>query len=208
MDDPFELLGVAPDAPPDDVAAAYRAAAKRFHPDIAGDDATAAARMAEINAAYDAIRNGDAAAGHEAAAAAAAGDRPAGTGNQALGAWLPERTRRALGRELLVALAENEPVRLVTDASTWASPSARLVATDRRLLWLHDDAVTHRVRSLRFRDIAGVEQRLQWPRRRRAALRVRTTSGRRLAFADLAPEVAAQLERLTTGGSAAARSGG
>lgn len=186
MDDPFELLGVTRDAPPDDVAAAYRAAAKRFHPDVAGDDERAAARMAEINAAYDAIRAGE------------VPDDPSDTGEADVpvrgpGAWLREDTRRALGRELLRALDDGEPVRLVTDASTWASPRARLAVTDRRLLWLHDDAVTHRVRSLRFRDIAGVEHRLAWPRRRTAAVRLRTTAGRRLAFADLPLDVGEQL---------------
>jgi hypothetical protein len=55
--------------------------------------------------------------------------------------------------------------------------------------------VTHRVRSLRLRDIARVEDRLAWPRRRRGEVRVETTSGRRLAFADLAPEVAEELAR-------------
>lgn len=184
MDDPFELLGVTPDAPPDDVAAAYRAAAKRFHPDVAGDDERAAARMAEINAAYDAIRAGEAAPAAPPADAVAV---------PRTGGWLREDVRRALGRELLRALDDGEPVRFVTDASTWASPQARLAVTDRRLLWLHDDAVTHRVRSLRFRDIARVEQRLAWPRRRRAAVRLRTTAGRRLSFADLPLDVAEQL---------------
>ncbi|MDQ3742749.1 MAG: J domain-containing protein, partial [Actinomycetota bacterium] len=42
--DPFAVLGVAPDASLDDVAASYRELAKRFHPDRAGADA--ARRMA------------------------------------------------------------------------------------------------------------------------------------------------------------------
>ena len=60
--------------------------------------------------------------------------------------------RRALGRELLDALEPDEQVALVTPAATWASPSTLLAVTDRRLLWLLDDAVGNRVRSLRFRD--------------------------------------------------------
>jgi hypothetical protein len=178
--DPFAVLGVTPGTSAADVAAAYRAAAKRWHPDVAGADEVAATRMAELNAAYDAIRNGEAA--------------PVPTRTRApAGAWLSEEKRRLLGRELLTALAPQEPVRLVTDTATWASPSARLVVTDRRLIWLHDDAVVHRVRSLRFADVKHAEERLRWPRRRRASVRVTTNSGRRLEFADLDPAVAADL---------------
>ncbi len=190
--DPYALLGVTPDASPDEVTAAYRAAAKRFHPDVAGPEA--AALMAQVNAAYDAIRDGDqtvrgAGVSTPVQTVGDDADRPV----HVLGAWLPEETRRKLGRELLTALNENEPVRLICDVSTWASPSARLAVTDRRLLWLHDDAVTHRVRSLRFGDVAQVEQRLQWPRKRRATVKVHTTAGRKLSFADLAPATASQL---------------
>ena len=64
--------------------------------------------------------------------------------------------RRALGPELLEALAQSEAVRLVTPASTWASPRAVLAVTERRLLWLLDDAPVGRVRSLAFRDVATV----------------------------------------------------
>jgi hypothetical protein len=183
--DPFAVLGVTPGASAADIAAAYRAAAKRWHPDVAGSDDVAASRMAELNAAYDAIRAAD--------ATAVAPEAPRAPTRPPAGAWLPEDTRRLVGRELVGALASQEPVRLVTDTATWTSPRARLVLTDRRLLWLHDDAVIHRVRSLRLSDVARAEQRLQWPRRRRATVRVITTAGRRLEFADLEPDVAARL---------------
>ena len=81
-------------------------------------------------------------------------------------AWLAEPMRRALGPELLAALHPGEDVALVTPASVWASPQALLAVTDRRLLWLLDDAVTGRVRSLDLAAITGVETRLAWPRRR------------------------------------------
>ncbi len=193
--DPFAVLGVTPGASAADIAAAYRAAAKRWHPDVAGSDGVAASRMAELNAAYDAIRAAD-------AAPAAREPEPAPARPPA-GAWLPEDTRRLVGRELLGALAPQEAVRLVTDTATWTSPRARLVLTDRRLLWLHDDAIVHRVRSLRLSDVAGAEQRLQWPRRRRATVRVLTTAGRRLEFADLDPGVATRLIAALPIGSAA-----
>jgi hypothetical protein len=191
--DPHAVLGVQPGASPAEVAAAYRRLAKEWHPDVAGA-AAAVARMAEINAAYAALRDGGGGAvngtpgGPGGVAAAGARRAPAG-------AWLAEDVRRALGRELLAALEPGEPVELVTPAATWASPQSVLVLTDRRLLWLLDDAPTNRVRSLRFRDVAGAERRLTWPRRRRAELRVHTRGGRRHAFADLGPAVADAIAR-------------
>jgi hypothetical protein len=185
--DPFAVLGVAPDASAEEVATAYRRLAKRWHPDRAG--AQAAARMAEINAAYDLLRAERWLERHGRTAP------PVATRRAAAGAWLAEAVRRALGGELLRALEDREAVAMVTPTSTWASPQALLAVTDRRLLWLLDDAPTHRVRSLRFHDVAGVEQRLGRPLRRSAVLRVRTSGGRRLTFADLRPATAAAIAR-------------
>jgi DnaJ domain len=189
--DPFAVLGVAPDASADEVAAAYRTLAKRWHPDRAAG-AQAARRMAEINAAYDLLRSErwQARRGRSEPAA-----RPAPARRGRHGAWLTEPLRRALGRELLGALEEGEDVAMVTPVSTWASPQALLAVTDRRLLWLLDDAPTHRVRALRFRDVAAVEERVGRPLRRSAVLRVRTIAGRKLAFADLRPATAAAIVR-------------
>ena len=55
--DPFAALDLPPGASPEEVASAYRSLAKRWHPDRGGG-AAAAARMAEINAAYDVLRAG------------------------------------------------------------------------------------------------------------------------------------------------------
>ena len=170
------------------MAAAYRAQAKRWHPDRGGGE-EAARRMAEINAAYDLLRAG---AAH--AARAARPQRPARR-RGARGSWLAEPVRRALGPELLEALADREAVRFVTPASTWASPHAVLAVTERRLLWLLDDAPVARVRSLAFRDVAAVALRVRRPRRRAATLVLRTTAGRRHSFADLQPHTAAAIER-------------
>ena len=49
--DPFAVLGVGPDASPDEVRAARRRLAAEFHPDHGGDNA----RMGEINAAFDLV---------------------------------------------------------------------------------------------------------------------------------------------------------
>lgn len=182
--DPLATLGLGPSATPEEVAAAYRALAKRWHPDHAGDTQEAARRMAEINAAHDALRAGSAPAAAAGAPAAPVAPR------RAAGHWLPERTRRSLGRELLAALQEGEEVELVTPVATWKSPRALLAVTDRRLLWLLDDAISHRVHSLRWRDVVRVEHRLRRPLRRTAVLRVETKLGRRLEWAELPPDTA------------------
>jgi DnaJ-like protein len=193
--DPFAILGVRRDASPEEVTAAYRRLAKRWHPDRAAEH-QAALRMAEINAAYDLLRSERwlADRGRSVAPQAQRPD-PARAARRTRGAWLPEPIRRALGGELLAALEEGEKVALVTPASTWASPQALLALTDRRLLWLLDDVPTHRVRSLRLRDIGSAESHVRRPRGRSATLRVRTTAGRRLTFAGLRPVTAAEIAR-------------
>jgi hypothetical protein len=165
--DPYAVLGVRPGSSEREVAAAYKELAKRFHPDRGGG-AEGERRMTEINVAYELLR------GAEPAAAPPPADP----------------LRSAVGAELRQALAPEETVRLVTPTSTWASPRALLVVTERRLLWLLDDAPVARVRSLAFRDVAAVEERR---RRRRSTLTVRTLTGRRHAFHDLRPHTAATI---------------
>jgi hypothetical protein len=188
--DPYAVLGVRPGTPEKQIAAAYRDAAKRWHPDRSAG-AEAEVRMAEINAAYDLVR---AAAQHEVTASRTGGDpTPApAAGHAVRGDWLIPPLRLALGRELLGTLNVGEDVRLVTPTSTWASPRAILAVTDRRLLWLLDDAPVARVHSLAFRNVAQISHRV---RRRHAALTVRTLAGRRHVFHDLRPHTAATIER-------------
>jgi curved DNA-binding protein CbpA len=50
----YSVLGVHQDADDADIASAYRALARVYHPDIAGDGANA--RMSSINAAWDRLR--------------------------------------------------------------------------------------------------------------------------------------------------------
>ena len=170
-----------------EVSAAYREQAKRWHPDRGGGE-EAARRMAEINAAYDLLR---ASFSHQASPLPPRPQRR----RAARGSWLSEAVRKALGPELLDALSDREAVRLVTPTSTWASPRAVLAVTEKRLLWLLDDAPVARVRSLAFRDVQAVGLRVHRPRRRAATLSVRTIGGRRHSFADLRPHTAAVIER-------------
>lgn len=63
MRDAYQVLGLGPRASRDDVRAAYRRLARRWHPDLhatAGPELRldAERRMKELNAAYDAIRTG------------------------------------------------------------------------------------------------------------------------------------------------------
>lgn len=189
--DPFALLGVEPGAPLEDVTAAYRRLAKQWHPDRAGDEA--ARRMVEINAAYEIVRSG---AWQQRASSRPQRPEPPATATEVArrvpaGGWLSEAVRRALGPELLSALRTGEEVVVVAPVSVWASPQALLAVTDRRLLWLLDDAVTGRVRTLGIDAITAVQTRLAWPRRRRAVLKVSRRNGRRpIAFSDLRPETA------------------
>jgi hypothetical protein len=180
--DPFAVLGVTASATEAELAAAYRELAKEWHPDRRGE--AGQERMAEINVAYELLR------------AAAAQRRPAPARESSLRAGgLSAAMRRALGPELLDALSEGEAVRLVTPASTWASPRTILAVTDRRLLWLLDDAPVARVRAASLRDIVEVVRRVRRPRRRVATLQLRFTSGRRVSFAELRPWTAAAIER-------------
>ena len=52
MNDPFQILGVSPAASEDEIKAAYRQLAKKYHPDLNPGSATAEAKMKEINEAY------------------------------------------------------------------------------------------------------------------------------------------------------------
>jgi DnaJ domain len=203
--DPHAVLGVDAAASADELTAAYRALAKRWHPDRHAGAAAGEAerRMAEINSAYELLRSTAWQQHHR--------DRPPPPGGAApaarpvAGAWLPEATRRALGPEPLSALRQGEEVRLVAPVSAWASPQALLAVTDRRLLWLLDDAVTGRVRSLDLAAITGLQARLSWPRRRSATVRVSRRNGRRpITFGDLRPQTAQAIARLVTGRAAAA----
>jgi len=57
IDDPYQILGVSRDASDDEIKRAYRALAKKYHPDRNPGDEAAAKKMQQINAAYEQIKN-------------------------------------------------------------------------------------------------------------------------------------------------------
>lgn len=189
MDDPHAVLGVGREAGPDEVARAFRALAKRWHPDRnAGPEA--AQQMLRINEAYELLKQqfeGQAAAPNGATAPPRQRQDA-----RAPGDWLPSGVRRTLGPELLRALRDREPVSAVASGYTGGS-KAVVAATSHRLLWLLDEAVSGRIRSLDYTAIAGVKVDGGRPWRRGSRVTVRATNGKRFRFSHLDRTAAARL---------------
>ena len=57
MNDPYAVLGVSKNATEAEITKAYRALARKYHPDLNPGDKTAEAKMKEINAAYEQIKD-------------------------------------------------------------------------------------------------------------------------------------------------------
>jgi len=56
--DYYEVLGVSRDASPDDIRKAYRALARKYHPDV-NKDADAETKFKEINEAYEILSSAE-----------------------------------------------------------------------------------------------------------------------------------------------------
>lgn len=75
MNDPYKVLGVSRDATDDEIKAAYRELAKKYHPDNYADSPLAdlvEEKMKEINEAYDTIRK-ERAGGRQGASSSSGG---------------------------------------------------------------------------------------------------------------------------------------
>ncbi len=53
--DYYEVLGVGPNAAAEQIKAAYRKLARRYHPDLNRNDKTAETRFKEVQEAYDVL---------------------------------------------------------------------------------------------------------------------------------------------------------
>ncbi|MBQ8345457.1 MAG: DnaJ domain-containing protein, partial [Clostridia bacterium] len=59
MNDPYQILGVSPDASDEEIKKAYRGLARKYHPDKYRDSdlaELASEKMKEVNAAYEQIQ--------------------------------------------------------------------------------------------------------------------------------------------------------
>ncbi|MCD7845923.1 MAG: DnaJ domain-containing protein [Oscillospiraceae bacterium] len=54
---PYDVLGVKPDASDEEISKAHKRLAKKYHPDLNPNNAAAAEKMGQINRAYDEIKN-------------------------------------------------------------------------------------------------------------------------------------------------------
>src|SRR6266545_3559051 len=66
MRDPYEALGVSPDASAADIKKAYRRLAKRYHPDSTGGDKVKEDRFKEVSTAYDILGDAEKRARYDA----------------------------------------------------------------------------------------------------------------------------------------------
>lgn len=74
MRDPYEVLGIPQGASDDEIKAAYRKLAKKYHPDLNGGSAEAEAKMKEVNEAYHTLIK------HKSTGGAQSGGYSSGTG--------------------------------------------------------------------------------------------------------------------------------
>ena len=97
MRDPYEVLGVSPDADDDEVKRAYRDLARKYHPDNYQNNPLAdlaEEKMKEINEAYDAITKGRTGGSGSGGYAYSYG----GQQRQSAGAGIFAQARRAIER--------------------------------------------------------------------------------------------------------------
>jgi len=96
--DPYEALGVKPDASAEDIKKAYRKLARRYHPDSTGGDKVKEDRFKEVSTAYDILGDPDKRARYDSMRKGGFGGGPGGgDGNFDLGDLLAQMFGGAAG---------------------------------------------------------------------------------------------------------------
>jgi len=134
------VLGVARDAPTDEIERAFRLMARRIHPDHHGGDGAAEERMKQLNAiratltdpsaraAYDARLSGELAIRRAARVAARARSAPTPTPR----GWVPKRGAAWLGRDRHDAAP---PAAAVPTPAPGRAPEVERAEQVWRLIW-------------------------------------------------------------------------
>jgi hypothetical protein len=124
----YEVLGVPVDATPDEVRAAYRAAARDHHPDAGGD----ADRMRALNQAWGVLSDPHRRAVYDRELNGSAGRSGEDSGSSGFGpyAW-PYDADLGLSADELAELADDQPVAPVRGVEGWwaITPPATFVAS-------------------------------------------------------------------------------
>ncbi len=101
MNDPYKVLGVSRDATDDEIKAAYRELAKKYHPDNYADNPLSdlvEEKMKEINEAYDMIRKERAGGGSSGSAGSSGGYGGTYNGYSGTGNLMKVRQLISMGR--------------------------------------------------------------------------------------------------------------
>lgn len=113
--DPYQVLGVSPNASDDEIRQAYRSLAKKYHPDNYVNSPladVAAEKMKQINAAYDEIRQMRSGGGQNATQAPRSGSGSSGSGKSTSDVYARIRTCIASGYlDMAQELLQRTPVK-------------------------------------------------------------------------------------------------
>ncbi len=156
--DPFKVLGVTREAPPEVIRAAYGAWVKRYHPDHPDHPEDALSTMQNVNEAYDILRDPEKRAAYERAAKDASADTEATT-PRAPGQGQPtvnfcpdpiRRTVRDIGYEILFLGGSVSSVREWIDCETRVvtehrpfsrnGHAVKICPTPRQQVWVRTDS--------------------------------------------------------------------
>lgn len=99
--DPYKVLGLDPSASDDEVKAAYKRLAKKYHPDLNNSSPYAESRMKEINEAYTQIIKGNKAGPQQSSYGGYGGYTPWGDWGQGYGSTRSESPRMSAVRNYI-----------------------------------------------------------------------------------------------------------